>query len=278
MAYSGYLKALDQIVSTGVKCRCCGYVLFAFSAAQSGFCSFCEAYSNDTYMSINKNIELKDKIIAMSDALSRKSWLEGAKLADELVATGDPSALYGAANFYAAFSDSVYHDVDYTLGGFMYDNASRRSDEPKKNRYNAMGLASKSREYFYKAIKVIGDSKTADPSLLFIVFMANIKLKRNAHAGLALQLLKKDNTAGAIPDYADMVMLELGRHPRALRQIEKMADSGNINAFYYLAHHAAMRKDFNTAKAILSKLSDNTTMLMADELIGRITDVQMAMG
>ena len=138
----------DSIFLSNLVCRCCGNKVYVLSDAQESICNFCEAFvSMKDKDVVHGNRSVENNLALMQKSASTGKWEAGVASADALAATKNPYFLYGAASFYRFFSDYTYNGVDYTLGGFMYSNAEKRSNKPQINKYNAMALISKSREF-----------------------------------------------------------------------------------------------------------------------------------
>lgn len=270
---------LNKITRLVLRCRSCGSTLYAIGSSADGFCNICEAYVNSLdNNNAQSNPAVSENLGLMSSSLESKKWIDGANYADLLAATKDPYVLYGAATFYSLFSDYTYNDVNYKLGGFMYDNASKRSDDLKKNKYNAMALTSKSREYFYKTLKVIGDISTQSETLIYLNFITNMKLGRNAQAFITLNKMRGWKAGNKLLDYAEMVYAEKTDVKKADVRIVRMMDLNVVNSFYYMAKYLARTKDFDDSKVILNAIVNSTGMPMASTLLNKITDVEKAMG
>ena len=138
MKLGGYIKRLDSAMKTDLVCRSCGNGVISFSGVQESICNFCESYAQMSDKDfVHGSKEIEDGLALMQKNASIGNWTDGAQQADVFGAGKDPYLVFGAANFYRFFSDYTYYSIDYTLGGFMYGNAEKRSDEPKKNKYNA---------------------------------------------------------------------------------------------------------------------------------------------
>jgi hypothetical protein len=276
-SYSDRIKRLSKVVQLNARCRACGSMLFSMGKDDDIICTFCESYANQTDYSVDFNPEIKDSILAMNKALMEGAWLDGVKFADAVAATNDQYGLYGAATFYSAFSNHTYADVNYNLGGFMYENAAKRSDELKKNPYNAMALTSKSRGYFYRVLKVIEKTSDDDPHTAYLEFITNIKLGRKAQAALAIDKIKATDTTGMLINYAMMVYAERTVDKKAINYIIKEIDNGQVSAFYYLADHLKRERDFAMSKSLLTVLTNSLHMYTALALFDKVVDLERAM-
>ncbi|MDE1861033.1 MAG: hypothetical protein KGH72_04955 [Candidatus Micrarchaeota archaeon] len=269
---------MKSIVQTDIRCRCCGTSLFSAGKLPDEFCTFCEAYGNGKAHNADANPVIKENVLMMGKAMREGAWLDGVKYADAIAEINDPYALYGAANFYAAFSDFTYNDVNYNLEGFMYENSSKRSDDLKKNKYNAMALTSKSREYFYRLLKIATSQTSIDEYMAYLAFMANVKLNRRAYISMTLAVLRGMKLDDSVTHYAEMVYMEKLASAHAAEYVSRMATPGYVNSFYYLASLLAKNKNFDDASSILERLEKSTGMHMASKLLMRISQVEKAMG
>jgi hypothetical protein len=212
----------------------------------------------------------------MQSSASAGKWEAGVAPADALAATKDPYFLYGASSFYRFFSDYTYHGMDYTLGGFMYSNAEKRSDEPQVNKYNAIALMSKAKGFLFGALKIINDIQNPDDSLLFIKFIANVKLGRKAHARAALSEINAGAGTDIVKTYANIVSSVNSNGKLAGKYLDSGFSYGISNSFYYLAMHTAMHKNIDEAIRILDSLAVKSNMPAALYSSIRLKDVRSA--
>ena len=274
MDVSRYLKMIDGITKSNLLCRCCGSVLFVLPGTQESICSFCESYVNTGDINIvHSNREIENNLLKMKENAVEGRWKDGTAYADALAATNDIHFMFGAANFYKFYSDSVYGDVNYNLPGFMYSNAEKRSDEPKKNKYNAMALISKSKGYLFKSIKLINDTPNPSESLLLISFMSNIKLKRYVHAKKVLDSLNAPSIGEISKSYANMVFNVETNTKIAEKFISSSISLGIQNSFYYLSRHLAKKGHLIKSEYVLKKLIEKTGMQEAISFMNSLSDV-----
>ncbi len=277
MKLAAYIKMEDSISLTDLICRCCGNKVYALSNVQESICNFCEAYvSVQDKDVVHGDRDIENNLALMQDSALTGKWIDGIAPADALAATKDPHFLYGASSFYKFFSDYTYYGVDYTLGGFMYSNAEKRSDEPQKNKYNAVALMSKSKEFLFKALKIINDTQNPDNSLVFIRFMANVKLKRDVYMQKALDEINAKQGIEMLKTYANIIRNVNSKGRLAQKYLDDGLAKGISNSFYYLAIHAAKSKDINGAINMLDSLAVKSNMPSALYLSIRIKDVKSA--
>ncbi len=234
-----YYLEIDRIIASRMVCKSCGIRPYIIRESGDTVCSFCEAYVAGSSAHPVSDAALSAALSGMAKALSERKWEAGAEHADAIAASADPHLLFGAAAYYKAFSDSVYNDVDYTLGGFMYPNAAKRSDELAKNKNNAMALISKSKGYLFNALKVISSTHGPDASTIFIGFMACMKLGRLHQASMLKGMLDK-SAPETIRRYAEMASSVTLKAPDAQARIDACFDSGIANSAYYLSRHLAL--------------------------------------
>jgi len=160
--------------------------------------------------------------------------------------------LYALASLYRSLSDITYLDVDYTIKAFMERNADNRNDEPKRNKYNAMHLESRNRECLHKSIETLELSKASDENSLFIKAMAEIKLKRYAHAAI---ILDPQITSTLAFKYAKMALATDANEKDAEKRINELLRAKEISAVFYAAKHLAMKKEFTSAEQLIGIIS-----------------------
>jgi len=277
MNVSGYVKRANEIADTGLMCSCCGAEVYAMSPIQESICNFCESdVNNQDRDAVHENPNAEKTLMALQQSALEGRWMDGVQYADAIAATKDPYFMFGASSYYTLFSDYTYHGVDYTQGGFMYANAQKRSDELQKNKFNAVALRSKSRECLFKAIKIIKDTQEPEERLLFINFMANMRLKRYLQAEWALAQVNAHAESGIIKNYANMVYEVERNRSHAPKYITESFSYGVSNTFYYLSLHLALRKDLDKAIRVLDKFIPNGRMPAALYLMHKLKDFKAA--
>lgn len=260
MQDSRYLQFIEKpVISTSI-CDYCGSPLF-LGKAKSALCGLCEGYhSHKESGAINPNIGKLSQIQLLID----QSKVEEAKnsLDALILASNDLNLLFGAANIYKTLSDIKYYDRNYNRKGFMEENST--------NVYQSLDLTSKSKEMFYKAIRMVADQtkNSPDDKLLYLSFISYMKLKRTIDAERILSSMKAKKSSEK--EYANMVYLvETGKeegHQESIRLMEK----GNTNAVYYLARYYVGKKRLKEAKEILDKLTAEVRMPDAVFLLRKI--------
>jgi hypothetical protein len=276
MKVAAYIKREDSITLSDLICRCCGNRVYVLSDVQESICNFCEAYvSMRDKDVVHGNRGTESNLALMQNSAMAGKWEDGVAPAEALAATRNPYFLYGAASFYRFFSDHTYYGVDYTLEGFMYGNAEKRSSEPQ-NKHNAMALISKSREFLFAALKIINDTQNPEDPLLFIKFMANVKLGRKVHAQKALAEINSAAGTDMLKLYANIVASVSSGSRLAEKYLNSGLSYGISNTLYYLAMHAAMQKDIGNAIRILDPLAVKSNMPAALYLGVRLKDVRNA--
>jgi hypothetical protein len=271
------MRLLDSISSSGLICRCCGNKVYSLSGANESVCNFCEAYvsSRDKDV-VHGNRDIENNLGLMQSSAASGRWVDGAAAADSLAATNDPCFLYGASSFYRFFSDHTYYGVDYNLGGFMYSNAEKRSDEVQRNKYNAVALISKSKEFLFKSLKIINASPNPEDHLLFIKFMANVKLNRLDHAQKTLAEIGGRQNMDMVKFYANTVWMVNGGKKLSDKYIDEGVTYGLSNILYYLAISAAKHGDLDGAINMLDQLAPRSNMPAALYAGIRLRDIRNA--
>jgi hypothetical protein len=195
---------------------------------------------------------IASKLGGINKSIAKGAYLEAIENAELLCTNSDPKVLYALASLYRSLSDITYMDVDYTMKAFMERNADNRNDEPKRNKYNAMHLESRNRECLHKCIETLELSKAEDENSLFIKAMAEIKLKRYAHASIILD--KQPDTSLAFR-YAKMALATEANLKEAEKRINEMLHARETGAIFYAAKHLAMRKEFDSAEKLIDIIS-----------------------
>lgn len=259
MEYSGYLRLLSGKSHSMTRCQYCGSFV-ALGGRKEGFCQFCEGY---VHSRTHKSGDLS-KLSQIQDLLDSNKTADARAGLDALTSqSSDPILLFGAAHIYGYLSSYKYHDLDYNRKGFMEENSA--------NVYSSLDLTSKSKEMFYKSIRLINDqTKDATGSEpLYLNFVSYIKLKRLFDAGRSLVLLKSHGHDVA-REYAEMVYaVESGRKEGKESAIG-LIGRGNINAIYYLARCYVKEKKLKEAKSILEKMTGKVRMPDAVFLLHKI--------
>ena len=277
MDVAAYAKMIDSIFLSDLICRCCGNKVYVMSSTQESICNFCEAYvAIQDKDIVHGNRDVETALALMQNSAVTGKWADGVATADNLAATKVPYFLYGASSFYRFFSDYAYYGVDYTLGGFMYSNAEKRSDETPKNKYNAVALISKSREFLFKALKIIRDNPNPEDSLLFIKFMANVKLKRKVHADKALSEINTRPGMEMMKLYANIVHNVNTKSKLVEKYIDNGFSYGISNSLYYFAIRIASQKNIPEAINILDSLALKSNMPSAFYSSIRLKDIKSA--
>lgn len=281
MQISGYLDLIDKISSSGLVCRCCGAAAETFSDERETFCNFCESHVSYSDANIlNSNSENESNLINLQKSAATGEWIKGVKYADALALTKDPFFLYGASMYYRLFSDFTYNDVNYEQGGFMYSNAEKRSDDFQKNKYNAMALISKSKEYLFKIIKTVSSSQQPDSEHLYLKFISNIKLKRYPQAAESLVELETASPKSTVSKYAALVFsVDVVYNDKpSNKPLQIDSASGSSTFFYYLAKQMVNQRNLEDAITILNRLNSKSYMPMAFYYRKRVVDVNLASG
>ena len=235
------------------ECPCCGMEILS-ADGYSGFCHFCEYYVNTKYMQNTPGPAQKGDFTA---ALKKADLPAASKSLETMIAANKPEIFYLAGNFYAYFSDAIYMDVNYASEGFMEENSEHRTNS--KFEFNSMHLTSKSREYFYKLLKITNAEKE-DKSIVFLRFMSYIKLKKYAEAEWELNSLRTLSKDAVLVPYASTVFSARTEKEPDAAHIMPLLQSKTINAYYYLAKMLINQKQFSYAEELLKKINKSTIM------------------
>ncbi len=195
---------------------------------------------------------LLSKLAGIKVSITKGSYLEAAENAETLATSQDPKVLYALASLYKLLSDITYLDVDYSLKAFMERNADNKNNETKRNKHNAMHLESRNRECLHKCIEILELSGASDEQSIFIKAMAEIKLKRYAHATI---ILSKQPDKGLALMYANMVLATDSKEKTAEKRITALLKAGETSAIFYAAKYLAMRKEFDNAERLIDIIS-----------------------
>lgn len=198
-----------------------------------------------------------EKMGSISASMARGAFLEAAEGADALATSQDPKILYALASFFKLLSDITYADVDYTMKAFMERNADNRNDEPKRNRYSAMHLESRDRECLHKCIQLLELSGASDANSLFIKAMAEIKLRRYAHASIIIGNWSYSEPACR---YAGMALATRTRERSAEKKIIAVLKDREMGALFYASEYFALRREFERAEKLISMLSSHLNL------------------
>lgn len=270
--YNKYISGINGSDIFELTCPHCGAVTHS-AKGKSVFCNFCEQYINITDAAITKEAGAEVAFAQISGSLSAGRYEDAENRVAQLVkGTEDPKLNYMSAISYLYLSDARYHDRDYNLRGFMEKNAD--------NVRESLELISKSKEHFYKAIKLVryelDRDVMVDESTLFIKFISEIRLKRFVDSSKTLRLLRGSGAQSLIGEYADMVYYVEADRVVAEEVLPSLLSRNEINAFYYLAKHLATKKRLDEAEKVLKWLSGITNMMMAQELLRKIHSAQEA--
>lgn len=262
---------------SGLGCRCCGYVPSIVQGEVDAMCGFCEAYVNMSRKDAQAlHPEMGTLLDSLHGMIRNGDWEGAVSLAEQLKVGDDPHLLYGVGIVYRALSDAVYSHVDYRAKGFMEGNAAKRNNEPNLNKNNAMHLLSRSKEMLYRSIKIMS-AKTDDPELLYLSFLANMKLGMQVKAKEALGRL---NSIGneRVRLYANTKYAVGYRTKDSKGYLEALAKGLSPNSAYYVAVDLARRKRFRESKGMLGILLRNAAMPEGAELLMRIYGAETASG
>ncbi len=206
----------------------------------------CELYNDgkglESELSINQQVAN-----AISNA---KSMLDSGRvdeaeseIENACKATKNPYSLYVLGMLYKYLSDFSYFSVDYTLKGFMPENA--------ENKEKSLALEAKKKECFYKALQAIEMAPEPKSGLLvFLKFLILSKLERFAEASQVLSALSQKDKD--LYDYASMVFAVETNSKQAKAALEKQLLSGNRNAVYYSAKYLAKNGKSDDAKELIN--------------------------
>jgi uncharacterized Zn finger protein (UPF0148 family) len=236
-----------------IECPCCGMEVLS-ADGHSGFCHFCEYPANTNYVQNAPDTVQKSDFTA---ALKKSDLPTAQKALEKMLAANKPEIFYLAGNFYRYFSDAIYLDVNYASEGFMEENSEHRTNS--KFEFNSMHLTSKSREYFYKLLKITNGEKE-DQSIIFLRFMSCIRLKKYAEAEWELNGLRTLSRDAALVSYAFTVFSACTKKAPDTAHIIPLLQSKTVNAYYYLAKMLINQRQFSYAEDLLKKINKSAIM------------------
>ena len=261
-----YLRLLASYRPVARRCPHCSASMLSASGRAS-FCNFCEQYVDVSAT------EAQTPFVAVRSQIDANDWDAALKSAEQMMkGNADPEQLYVLGVFYLNLSTIRFQSRDYNLMGFMEANAnSIRS---------SLDLTMRWKECFFKVIKLVGDelkaSIQADPALVFIKFMSEIRLQRFVDAAITLRTLQSLDKRGVLSEYALLVYSAEKNTKQAEASISVMLAKGEINAYYYLAKYLAKHNKRDEAIAILQRLSQYARVSMSQQLLYRIMLTQEA--
>ncbi len=267
MNFFNYIKAFENVQLAQVICRYCGSIAYSYDGKEA-ICHFCENHADaDKSQALNDPVLSKKLNVQLS--MGKSDWEGAAKAADALAtASADPYMLFFGASIYRAYSDYKYYDRDYNLMGYMEQNSA--------NVYASLDFTSKSKEYFYKAIKTIDSQPqvASDASLQYTKFISLMRLGRVSESYNALAKLREIAATGLLTDYAGMVYSVEMDSKDVEHRLNGPLAAGHPNAFYYLARRMIKQKKLDDAERVLEMLQKKVSMPMAFYLLGRVRNVK----
>lgn len=212
----------------------------------TGICTVCElAIIKDE---TSQQLKLFENIIPL---ITKNSINEAQKSLDLLSKSATtPSISYVIGLFYQFLSDYAYFNLNYNGKGFMEENSS--------NKYLSLDLISKSKEYFFRALKQISSIEQKGSDILYLEFITNIKLERNFYGLNALKELNATKTE-VYCNYANMVYAVESKRKDAESFVKPLL-STSLNSFYYLSKALAQKKNLEEAISILTFINQNINM------------------
>lgn len=275
--YKRYLKSLSSTGILALTCPHCGASTKS-AEGRGSFCNFCEQYINVSDEEVQKEMSAEIAFTEIHAATREEKWdAAQKKITTLLQGSTDPRLFYISALFYLYLSDVKYRERDYTLHGFMEQNAN--------NITASLDLTSKCKECFYRSVRLVKNdldrneldsNALIDAGFAFTKFMSEIKLHRFVDARKTLKMLHGPSVQSLLADYADMVYQVETNGKDVEASLEKMLSAMDINSFYYLAKALAKQKKLDEAEQVLNLLKDKANISMARELMNRIKSAQEA--
>ncbi len=261
-----YLHSLGQFEKRGVSCPYCGNVIITKDGSYFA-CPFCEMHSNEVQVSKQRD-DLKGLLASKNKLISSNAWDDAAKIVEQiLLLDPSPQMIYASAVFYESFSNYCWHDVNYSLGGYMEQNSI--------NREKSWMLTSKSKTLLYRDIKICGDEIKSgkETDITFIKFLAEMKVSKFAQAKDTLDIIMESSTLPRAKDHAGMSYYsQINDQKNAIKYIDLMLTT-DLSAFYYLSKLLVKNRRNDDADKILVPFVEKTSMPKAMELLFKIKDV-----
>ncbi len=263
---SKYLRSLAQFEKKGVACPYCGNIIITKDGSYFA-CPFCEMHSNEVQVSKQRD-DIKSLLVSKNKFISSNAWDDAAKAVDQmLLLDPSPQMIFASAIFYESFSNHCWHDVDYSIGGYMEQNSI--------NREKSWVLKSKSRTLLYRDIKICGDEiKTGkETDIAFIKFLAEMKVSKFAQAKDTLGIIMGSSTLSRANDYACMSYYsQINDQKNAIKYIDSISTT-DLSAFYYLAKLLVKNRRNADACKILFRFVEKASMPKATELLFKLKSV-----
>ncbi|MGI0141718.1 MAG: hypothetical protein ACREBF_03670 [Candidatus Micrarchaeales archaeon] len=258
-------KALDKEPDAQFRCIYCSHYVPSYNP-QAGICPFCEIPTDKTNEQLKLNKPLFLALNQISDALLANKYDDATKAFEALIAIEiSPQVLYAKGMLHLFLSDYEYSKRDYaTPDGFMEGNAELIN--------SGLGHFSDAKALFYKAISLVDKQPEADPTLKYVKFLAQIRLKRMLEAKKTLSEITAAGTL--IEAYANMLYHCEVNDRNAQSYIEKVAELGIPNAFYYYSNLLVEDRKLAQAKKVLVKLLNKVDIQPAKKLLIGIERVQ----
>ncbi len=261
-----YLSILKNTRASLVSSTCGACGSKTFIKNNDTHCNFCELIAMSK-ADASYNLQAFKNISTLID----KEKIDDALLSLQEVSKNnlqDPTSAYICGILYEFISNYRYHGTNYSRLGFMEENSA--------NIYSSLDMISKSKEHLFKALKLITKLNQKDDNMLYLEFMANIKLRRVSYA---INLLKKTTEAKiSTPSYSYMYMVHsaLLKIGDAETRSASMISTGELNAFYYLSISLAGKKNIDGAISILTELTNFSRMPMAFYLLKKLSNISDA--
>ncbi len=261
-----YIGLLSGYKPIGERCPHCGTNTYS-AGRKISFCNFCELpvdFSNPDAQYSQASQTLFAPLLEQANEGNLDAAIKGA---EQLVkGNKDSQLLYLLGVLYRNISTARFQGKDYNQMGFMEPNA--------KNIRSSLDLTMRWKECFFKAIKVVdGEMQTSvqiDPELVFTRFMCEIRLQDYVNAATTLRSVQTLDKKTAMAEYALLVYSAEKNTKQAEPSLLKALESGELNAYYYLARYLAKRGKLREAEMVLRSLERIARVSMSQELVYRI--------
>ncbi len=229
-----------------------------------GVCTVCEL------IIIKEESDSQGKLFeTVIPLLTKNSVIEASKALDGLSKSATtPSISYILGVFYGILSDYAYFNLNYNGKGFMEENSS--------NKYLSLDLTSKSKEFFFRALKLISKLEQKGNDILYLEFMTNIKLGRIFYALNSLKALNANKTE-AYCNYANMVYAVESKRKDSESFVKPMF-STSLNSFFYLSKVFTQKKKLEDAITILKFINENVNMPISYAYLIKLESMVAAAG
>ncbi|MEM3638762.1 MAG: hypothetical protein QXW90_02020 [Candidatus Micrarchaeaceae archaeon] len=241
------LRLLGSQQKASLVCPYCGSEVQSYTEGVA-ICNLCEMPVGTDSTAPLDNPQLKEILVARASAIFSGQWETALEISSQLEGHSELPILYGNAIFYACYSEYLYNKTNYTLGGFMEENATN------KELSNAMYM--KSKDFLFKALnRLNAKAGQLAGDELYMNALISIKLGKRAVAAREIDELSKLNYAQIAIDYLKLLLSMSSNNIRESEiLINKLINAGETNSIY-LASKLLSGNDPKSAKLLYGTLT-----------------------